>query len=125
MVWYALEASRQATGEIPLLVIGHGGETVRQYVGEDAGFVLQEPQLGTGHAVLQAEDILSGKSDLVLVTYADMPLLTAETLTRLIQAHQERPDSPVTLLSVIEDDPRGFGRVVLSRKPRRRRSSCR
>jgi bifunctional UDP-N-acetylglucosamine pyrophosphorylase/glucosamine-1-phosphate N-acetyltransferase len=112
MVWYALEASRQATGEIPLLVIGHGGETVRQYVGEDAGFVLQEPQLGTGHAVLQAEDILSGKSDLVLVTYADMPLLTAETLTRLIQAHQERPDSPVTLLSVIEDDPRGFGRVV-------------
>ena len=112
MVWYALEAARQACGENPVLVIGHSGEAVRQVIGEAADFVLQEPQLGTGHAVLQAEAGLSGRSDLVLVTYADMPLLTAETLTRLLQVHLEHPDSPVTLLSVVESDPRGFGRVI-------------
>jgi bifunctional UDP-N-acetylglucosamine pyrophosphorylase/glucosamine-1-phosphate N-acetyltransferase len=112
MVWYAIEAAHQATGDKPALVIGHAGEAVRQNVGEAADFVLQEPQLGTGHAVLQAEAGLKGRSDLVLVTYADMPLLTAETLAGLIQVHQEQPGSPVTILSVRGDDPRGFGRVI-------------
>ena len=117
MVWYALTAAKQVTGSKPVLVIGYGGESVRRTVGEAAQFVLQEPQLGTGHAVQQAKMLLQGNTDLILVTSADMPLLSAETLERLIRSHQAGQTSaehanPITMLTVMADDPRGFGRVI-------------
>lgn len=117
LVWHALESAREATGEKPLLVVGHGAEAVRAEVGQAARFVLQEPQLGTGHALSQAEQVLRGEADLILVTSADMPLFTVDTLRRLVQAHQERyrqdeSACPITLLSILADDSRGFGRVI-------------
>jgi bifunctional UDP-N-acetylglucosamine pyrophosphorylase/glucosamine-1-phosphate N-acetyltransferase len=111
LAWYALEASRQATQTQPLMVIGHAGQAVRQALGEDADYVVQEPQLGTGHALMQAEALLRGQADLVLVTYADMPLVTAETLSTLAKKQQAH-SGPITLLTVVHDDPRGFGRVI-------------
>ena len=113
MAWYALEAARQATQSQPVLVVGHGGEAVRQALGEAAQYAIQEPQLGTAHALMQAESLLRGKADAVLVTYADMPLVTAATLHRLLQMHQAQP-GPITMLTVLADDPRGFGRIVRS-----------
>ncbi len=62
MAWYALEAVRQVTGDRPVMVIGHGADQVRQALGDQAEYVLQEPQLGTGHAVMQAEPLLRGKA---------------------------------------------------------------
>jgi len=111
MVFYALEAARQACGEKPLLVIGHGAQEVRQVVGEEAEFVLQQPQSGTAHAVMQAEPWLRGKTDQVLVLAADMPLLRAETLQRLIQA-QSAHDGPITLLTAFADRASDFGRIL-------------
>ena len=111
LAWYALEASRQATQAQPVMVIGHAGETVRQTLGEVADYVVQEPQLGTGHAVMQAESLLRGQADLVLVTYADMPLVTAETLSTLV-IKQQTHAGPITILTLVDDDPRGFGRVI-------------
>ncbi len=111
LVWYSLEAAQQACGSKPVMVIGHGADEVRKTLGNAAEFVLQEEQLGTGHAVLQAEPLLRGKADLVLVTYGDMPALAAQTLTRLIQA-QASHTGPLTMLTVVVDDPHGFGRVV-------------
>jgi len=111
MLWHTLEAVQQVSTGKPVIVIGHGAEPVRAFVGDAADFALQEPQLGTAHAVLQAEALLKGKSDYVVVTYADMPLLRGETLQQLVDA-QEANTGPVTLLTVIADDPRGFGRVV-------------
>jgi len=111
MVWYALQAVRKATQERPVMVVGHGAEQVSQAVGNDAEYVLQEHALGTGHAVMQAGPLLRGKSDYVLVTYADMPLLRTETMVRLVQRQQENP-GPMTLLTCIADDHRGFGRIV-------------
>src|SRR6185436_11407746 len=73
--------------------------------------VLQEPQLGTGHAAMQAEALLKGKTDYVIVTYADMPLLRGETFRRLLETQRQNP-GPLSLLTVIADDPRGFGRIV-------------
>ncbi len=108
---YALDAARSATASQPVMVIGHGGDAVRQALGEAAHYVVQEPQLGTAHAVQQAETLLKGRTDYVLVTYADMPLLRAETLTRLVQAQQAQR-GPVTMLTVIAEDPRGFGRIL-------------
>src|SRR5215218_8779500 len=75
MLWHVLEALKLATTEKPVVIVGHGAEAVQHYVDGAADCVLQEPQLGTGHAAMQAEDMLKGKTDLVIVTYADMPLL--------------------------------------------------
>jgi bifunctional UDP-N-acetylglucosamine pyrophosphorylase/glucosamine-1-phosphate N-acetyltransferase len=111
MVAYSLETARAATGVTPVLVIGHGAEALREALGEAAYYVMQEPQLGTGHAVQQAESLLRDQADLVLVTYADMPLLTVETVGRLVEAQQSH-NGPITLLTVTSEDPRGFGRVV-------------
>ncbi len=111
MAQYGLEAARSASTERPVLVVGVGAEAVRQTLGESVEYVLQEKPLGTGHAVLQAESLLKGKTDLVIVTYADMPLLRGETLQKLVETQQANP-GPMSMLTVIYDDPRGFGRVV-------------
>jgi bifunctional UDP-N-acetylglucosamine pyrophosphorylase/glucosamine-1-phosphate N-acetyltransferase len=112
---YALEAARQATGAQPVMIVGHAAEAVRRCIGDAALYVVQEPQLGTGHAVGSAKSALQGQSDMILVTYADMPLLTAGTLQRLVEAQENQP-GPLTMLTVDAEDPRGFGRVVRDRQ---------
>jgi len=111
LVYYAIQAAKAASTETPVVVVGHGVDAVCEFLGETARCVVQEPQLGTGHAVQQAESVLKGKTDLVLVTYADMPLLRAATLNRLTETQRANP-GPLTMLTVSADDPRGFGRVV-------------
>ena len=112
MAHYALEAAQALTDQPPVLVVGHGGEAVRAALGDDeCDYVTQAPQLGTGHAVLQAADLLRARGGRVLVWYADMPLLTADTLGQLAERQLHNP-GPITLLTVIAHDPRGFGRIV-------------
>jgi bifunctional UDP-N-acetylglucosamine pyrophosphorylase / glucosamine-1-phosphate N-acetyltransferase len=111
MLWHVLEALKSVTTEKSVVVVGHGAEEVRKYVGDSAECVLQEPQLGTAHAALQAESLLRDKTDYVIVTYADMPLLRGETFKQLLET-QLLNAGPLSLLTVIADDPRGFGRIV-------------
>jgi bifunctional UDP-N-acetylglucosamine pyrophosphorylase/glucosamine-1-phosphate N-acetyltransferase len=111
MLWYTLHAMELASTEKPVVIVGHGAEQVSNFIGDSAHCVLQEPQLGTGHAVMQAESLLRGKTDYVIVTYADMPLLRGETFQRLVET-QQRNSGPLTLLTVQADDPRGFGRIL-------------
>jgi bifunctional UDP-N-acetylglucosamine pyrophosphorylase/glucosamine-1-phosphate N-acetyltransferase len=111
MIWHALEALKGSTTEKPVVVVGHGAEAVTKYLGDSAQTVLQEPQLGTGHAVMQAESLLKGKTDLVIVCYADMPLLRGETIQKLVEQQKNNKGS-ISMLTVIADDPRGFGRIV-------------
>ncbi len=111
MAWYALEAAWQVSGEKTVMVIGYGADQVRQLLGDQADYVLQEPLLGTGHAVMQAEPLLSGKSDLVLVICADMPLLTGDTLVTLVDKAQSHA-GPISMLTVTTDETRGFGRIL-------------
>ncbi len=111
MVWHVLEALKSAATEKPVVVIGHGADEVKKYLGDSADCVLQEPQLGTGHAAMQAESLLKGKTDYVIVTYADMPLLRGETFQRLVETQRLNTGS-LSLLTVTADDPRGFGRIV-------------
>lgn len=113
MASYSIRSATEATGVKPVVVIGHGAEQVRTSLGDIAEYVVQAPQLGTGHAVLQAEKLLRGNSDLVLVTAADMPLLSVETFNTLSEA-QRNHAGPIAMLTVMADDPRGFGRVVRS-----------
>ncbi len=111
MLWYAVEASRSITQAAPVVVVGHDADRVRQTLDAGVHFVHQEEQLGTGHALQQADSILRGKTDYVLVTYGDMPLVTQDTLTKLITAQQSH-DGPISVLTAVADDPRGFGRIV-------------
>ena len=111
MLWHVLEALKSAATEKPVVIVGHGAQAVKKYLGDLAECVVQEPQLGTAHAAMQAEPLLRGKTDLVIVTYADMPLLRGETFQRLVETQRLNP-GPFSLLTVIADDPRGFGRIV-------------
>jgi bifunctional UDP-N-acetylglucosamine pyrophosphorylase/glucosamine-1-phosphate N-acetyltransferase len=111
MIEYSLDTARQVTRTTPLVIIGHGAQAIRETLGDAVNSVVQEPQLGTGHALQQAEEVLRGRTDLVLVTAADMPLITAETLELLVSAQQDNT-GPFTILTIMTDDPRGFGRVV-------------
>ena len=113
LVDHAVEAARPLSERPPVLVVGTQSDAVRAYVGARAAFVEQAERRGTGHAVQMAAPLLRGQADLVLVCYADMPLLRAETLRRLVEAHTSAPGDPaVTMLTFIADDPRGFGRIV-------------
>ena len=111
MLWHVFEALKDVATEKPVVIVGHGAEEVKRYLGDSAECVLQEPQLGTGHAAMQAESLLRGKTDYVIVTYADMPLLRGDTFKRLLET-QRLNSGPLSLLTVIADDPRGFGRIV-------------
>jgi len=114
MLWHVLEALKDVATEKPIVVVGHGAKQVMDYLGDSAQPVLQEPQLGTGHAAMQAVPLLKGKTDTVIVTYADMPLLRPETFKQLLET-QRLNTGPLSLLTVTADDPRGFGRIL--RKP--------
>jgi bifunctional UDP-N-acetylglucosamine pyrophosphorylase/glucosamine-1-phosphate N-acetyltransferase len=111
MAFYSLDAAGQATGTTPVMVIGYEAERVQRVIGGAARYVIQEPQLGTAHALMQAESLLRQESDLVLVTTADMPLIKTETYRKLIQA-QKAHSGPVTLLSAMAETSSDFGRVL-------------
>ena len=111
MILYAIQAAKEAGSEKPVVVIGNGAEEVKQTIGGDAIFVLQEQRLGTAHAVMSAEKALAGEDGLVLITAGDMPLLTSATLKRLIEKQTSNP-GPLTMLTVHSGNPRGFGRVL-------------
>ncbi len=110
MLRYAIDTALLATEEKPIVVIGHKADEVQEKFGTAVKFVIQENQLGTGHAVQKAEALLRGKTDAVLVTYSDMPLIKPETLRRLVEVKKEHP-GPMVILSVTADNPRGFGRI--------------
>ena len=111
MIWHVLQAVSQVSDEKPVVVVGHGADEATKYLADSALTVLQEPQLGTAHAVMQAEALLKGKTDLALVCYGDMPLLRGETLQKLVET-QKNNEGPISMLTVIADDPRGFGRII-------------
>jgi len=90
------------------VVYGHGAEQVlSQFSDRDLQWALQEPQLGTGHAVQQAMPTLSD-DEIVVILYGDVPLVTAETIESLAAAASDGP----AILTVMEADPSGYGRIV-------------
>lgn len=90
------------------VVYGHGGETVQQHFADRSlAWALQEPQLGTGHAVQQAMPHLQD-DEVVVILYGDVPLVTSATVEKLAAAAVDGP----AILTVIEDDPSGYGRII-------------
>src|SRR5699024_3342171 len=83
MIQYVLDALSSASIEQLVTVVGHGADKVKETVGSKSDFVLQEEQLGTAHAVMQAEDLLANKQGITLVVCGDTPLITKETFDQL------------------------------------------
>jgi bifunctional UDP-N-acetylglucosamine pyrophosphorylase/glucosamine-1-phosphate N-acetyltransferase len=93
-------------------VVGHQGERVRQELAlAGIGFVTQSEQKGTAHAVLACRDTLGASEGLLLVLYGDCPLLSAQTLHRLVEMQSASPHA-VTVITTLLDDPYGYGRVL-------------
>lgn len=92
-------------------VIGHGAELVKAELGDQCQYVLQEEQLGTAHAVMQAKDILQDKEGVTLVVCGDTPLIRAETMESLFE-HHEATKAMATVLTAVTDNPTGYGRII-------------
>jgi bifunctional UDP-N-acetylglucosamine pyrophosphorylase/glucosamine-1-phosphate N-acetyltransferase len=109
---YVLDTALAVGAEVTVFVVGRDGEEIKQVLGADQiEYVLQAERRGTGHAAMQARVALQGRSDLALICYADMPLLKADTLRELV-ANQARGNTAVTILTLVSQDSRGFGRVI-------------
>ncbi len=109
---HVIQTACQAGVGRNIVVIGHEAEMVRETIGNTrVEWVYQTEQLGTGHAVMQAESILAGFDGEILVLCGDTPLIKPETLTRLMDNHLSSGNA-VTVLTAFMDNPAGYGRIV-------------
>ncbi|WP_257351296.1 bifunctional UDP-N-acetylglucosamine diphosphorylase/glucosamine-1-phosphate N-acetyltransferase GlmU [Pseudalkalibacillus decolorationis] len=111
MVQHVVDQIELVQADKIVTVIGHGADLVKSQLGDKIDYVLQEKQLGTGHAVMQAEEQLGKQDGTTLVVCGDTPLITAETIEALIKQHEEE-HAKVTLLTAHAEDPSGYGRVL-------------
>lgn len=109
MVQHVIDTAKSLGAQQTHLVYGHGGELMKEKLGsQPVNWVLQAEQLGTGHAMQQAAPFFADDED-ILMLYGDVPLITKETLERLIEV---KPKGGIGLLTVILDNPTGYGRIV-------------
>jgi bifunctional UDP-N-acetylglucosamine pyrophosphorylase/glucosamine-1-phosphate N-acetyltransferase len=117
LIEWSLQAVEGLSDLPPVVVVGHAKEQVQNILGERVDYCLQKELLGTGHALMQAKELLYQRADHVLVLYSDMPLLRPETLASLTQSlagstqPQQKPTA-LSLLTVERKEAQGFGRVV-------------
>ncbi|WP_373817919.1 bifunctional UDP-N-acetylglucosamine diphosphorylase/glucosamine-1-phosphate N-acetyltransferase GlmU [Glaesserella sp.] len=109
MVKHVIDTAKQLDAKQIHLIYGHGGDLLQQRLAnEPVNWVLQAEQLGTGHAMQQAAPFFADDEN-ILMLYGDAPLITKDTLEKLIAA---KPDNGIGLLTVVLDNPTGYGRIV-------------
>ena len=112
LLYYSLAAAKEAGAEKIVAVIGHQADKVREEFSESGCiFVEQKPQLGTGHAVLQAKDILADYNGLTVILCGDVPLLKPATIKSLVDNHLAAK-AVVSVLTTIPPPPHAYGRIV-------------
>lgn len=111
---YSIEAAKAASDVPPVVVVGYAGDKVMEAIHAEVQYAFQNEQLGTAHAVMMAEPLLKGTVDQILITSADMPLVSANTLRELVKI-QSLHDGPMSLVSILTNDSRGFGRIIRDR----------
>ncbi|GBE15606.1 bifunctional protein GlmU [bacterium BMS3Abin14] len=117
LILHAVGQARSVSSAGIIVVLGHQAERVRSLLtAVDPGleFVLQEPQLGTGHAMMQCIGRLEGFPGDVLVLSGDVPMLTRNTIERLLRAHLETK-AVLSVLTSYPPDPVGYGRIIRDR----------
>lgn len=110
MLQHVMDAADGAGAKKNIVVVGFGREKVKAAVGDTAQIVVQQEQLGTGHAVLQAEPFFS-KDDTVMVLCGDTPLLTSDVLQDFFNKYIQA-GAQASVLTAIMPDPAGYGRVI-------------
>ncbi|KAF0158266.1 MAG: UDP-N-acetylglucosamine pyrophosphorylase [Syntrophaceae bacterium] len=112
LLYYSLEAARKSGARKIVVIIGHQSDKVREAFPDlDLVFVEQMPQLGTGHAVMQAKEALCDYKGLTVILCGDVPLLKPETIRSLINHHQDA-QALVTVLTTEPPGPHAYGRIV-------------
>ncbi|MDT2831757.1 bifunctional UDP-N-acetylglucosamine diphosphorylase/glucosamine-1-phosphate N-acetyltransferase GlmU [Vagococcus carniphilus] len=111
MVEHVIEQVEAINVDEIVTIVGFGAEMVKDHLGERSKYALQTEQLGTGHAVLATADLLKDKKGTTLVICGDTPLLTSDTLDKLVKHHEET-NAKATILSAIARDASGYGRIV-------------
>jgi bifunctional UDP-N-acetylglucosamine pyrophosphorylase/glucosamine-1-phosphate N-acetyltransferase len=118
LILHALATARALHPDRMAVVIGHGAERVREAAAaDDVACVIQEQQLGTGHAVLSAAKAFRDFAGDVVILSGDVPLIRARTLQAMIE-HHRRQQAALTLLTALLDRPQGYGRIVRDRRGR-------
>ncbi|HEX2923645.1 MAG TPA: bifunctional UDP-N-acetylglucosamine diphosphorylase/glucosamine-1-phosphate N-acetyltransferase GlmU [Chloroflexota bacterium] len=110
IISHVLSAIAAASISDVVMVVGHRSDQVMSAVGNDVRYALQQPQLGTGHALQQAVSAMDSVPDRVLVLCGDTPLLKSATLSRMVS--MQRDAAAVVLLSAVVENPTGYGRIV-------------
>jgi bifunctional UDP-N-acetylglucosamine pyrophosphorylase/glucosamine-1-phosphate N-acetyltransferase len=113
LIEHVLAAASRLAPDSIVVVIGHQGDAVRGGLAAHAGveFVVQEPQLGTAHALLMTEPLLRNKTGTLVLLSGDVPALRAETLAELVRVHR-RSSAAATVVTAHVRDARGYGRIV-------------
>ena len=108
---WVIDASKAAGSDKVCAVVGHKAETVKEVLGDVCEFALQAEQKGTGHAVMQAIDVIKNSKGEVVILNGDTPLITAETINKAIEYHKNNGNQ-ATVITAILDDATGYGRIV-------------
>jgi bifunctional UDP-N-acetylglucosamine pyrophosphorylase / glucosamine-1-phosphate N-acetyltransferase len=111
MVQHVVDQVKAVNVEKLVTIIGHGAELVKSQLGDISEYALQEDQLGTAHAVMQASSLLEGKEGVTLVVCGDTPLITSTTMEELL-IHHENVGAKATILTAFAEDPTGYGRII-------------
>ncbi|WP_027410131.1 bifunctional UDP-N-acetylglucosamine diphosphorylase/glucosamine-1-phosphate N-acetyltransferase GlmU [Anoxybacteroides tepidamans] len=111
MVQHVVDQVLQLGLEKVITVVGFGAEQVQSQIGDKSEFALQEKQLGTAHAVMQASPYLKDREGVTLVVCGDTPLITAETMKALLEHHLSTR-AKATILTAIAENPTGYGRII-------------
>ena len=113
MVEHVLQASESLDPETTTIIIGHQAPVIRSALRERPSlqFAIQEPQLGTAHALQQAEPLLAGRRGTLVLLSGDVPLLRPQTLQKLVEAHRGASAAATVVTAVIER-PYGYGRII-------------
>ncbi|QLK85295.1 bifunctional UDP-N-acetylglucosamine diphosphorylase/glucosamine-1-phosphate N-acetyltransferase GlmU [Staphylococcus sp. 17KM0847] len=111
MIVHVIDQVSQSGVTDIVTIVGHGAEQVKETLGSTSRYSFQTEQLGTAHAVKQAAEHLAGAQGTTLVVCGDTPLITAETLSKLMTYHEET-GAQATVLSATATNPYGYGRIV-------------
>ena len=110
MVHYVIDAAKKAGVDDVCVIVGYKAGEVKEAITDEVCFVEQKEQLGTGHAVKCAKNFIGTKGD-TIVLCGDTPLITGETLSKLVEVHRKLSNG-ATVLSAYVDDATGYGRII-------------
>jgi bifunctional UDP-N-acetylglucosamine pyrophosphorylase/glucosamine-1-phosphate N-acetyltransferase len=115
LIEHVLATASELAPSTTTVVVGHQAGAIKSALAGRSGltFVVQEPQLGTGHAVMTTEPVLAKASGTLVLLYADVPALPAATVRKLVDRHAET-GAAATVLTAVLDNPAGYGRIVRS-----------